>query len=293
MFTSVIVGVDGRAGGRAAITVGGLLSSPDARMTLAHVYGTDWPHADAGRGSLTAQRRESEALLKHERRLAGITAELVATASPTVARGLHELVDRVRADLLVLGSCHHGRVGRVMLGEDTKAALFGATSAVTVAPHGYRPPHTLTRIGVAHDGSVEAARCLAVARELARMHRASISALSVVPMDSVRRGTPISRDWSKVAGRLVGAEARRLNKLPDVDGNAVCGEPGEELARFSDSVDLLIVGSRGYGPLGRLMNGSTTRYLARNAACSLLVTPRGSEARLPEQQLGPHVTSSY
>jgi hypothetical protein len=32
-----------------------------------------------------------------------------------------------------------------------------------------------------------------------------------------------------------------------------------------------IVGSRSYGPVGRLFNGSTSNYLARRARCPLLV----------------------
>jgi len=45
---------------------------------------------------------------------------------------------------------------------------------------------------------------------------------------------------------------------------------------FSASVDLLVVGSRGYGPLGRLVHGSTSHRLARLARCPLLVLPRAA-----------------
>ncbi len=52
------------------------------------------------------------------------------------------------------------------------------------------------------------------------------------------------------------------------------GAPGEQLARFTEEVDLLSVGSRGYGPLGRLLNGSSSSYLAGHARSPLLVLPR-------------------
>ena len=52
------------------------------------------------------------------------------------------------------------------------------------------------------------------------------------------------------------------------------GEPSGELWRFGQELDLLIVGSRGYGPIARLVNGSTSNYLARRAPCPLLVLPR-------------------
>jgi hypothetical protein len=54
----------------------------------------------------------------------------------------------------------------------------------------------------------------------------------------------------------------------------VYGLTGEELAAFGDELDVLVVGSRGYGPVKRLMLGSTSEYLERHARCSLVVIPR-------------------
>jgi hypothetical protein len=54
----------------------------------------------------------------------------------------------------------------------------------------------------------------------------------------------------------------------------VYGLTGEELATFGDQVDILVVGSRGYGPIRRLVLGSTAAYLERHARCSLLVLSR-------------------
>ncbi len=83
----------------------------------------------------------------------------------------------------------------------------------------------------------------------------------------------------------------RMKQLPDVDGDAVYGLAGEELAAFGDRVDILVVGSRGYGPVKRLVLGSTSDYLQRHAHCALLVLPRaaatgstGDRTRLPVSQ---------
>ena len=59
---------------------------------------------------------------------------------------------------------------------------------------------------------------------------------------------------------------------------AVYGLAVEELAAAGDRVDLLVVGSRGYGPLRRLVLGSTSDYLERHARCSLLVLPRAADS---------------
>jgi hypothetical protein len=78
-----------------------------------------------------------------------------------------------------------------------------------------------------------------------------------------------------------------MSKL-DVEGRAVYGLAGEELAAFGDQVDLLVVGSRSYGPVKRLVLGSASDYLQRHARCSLLVLPRvaidsGEDSTLPRR----------
>jgi hypothetical protein len=50
-------------------------------------------------------------------------------------------------------------------------------------------------------------------------------------------------------------------------------------------VDLLIVGSRSYGPIGRLFHGSTSNYLQSHARSPLIVLPRGSTAATPNIDL--------
>jgi hypothetical protein len=59
-----------------------------------------------------------------------------------------------------------------------------------------------------------------------------------------------------------------------VEARVAYGQPADELAAYSASVDLLIVGSRGYGPIGRLVHGSTSQQLARAARCPLVVLTR-------------------
>jgi nucleotide-binding universal stress UspA family protein len=53
------------------------------------------------------------------------------------------------------------------------------------------------------------------------------------------------------------------------------GRSAKQLARNGGSADLLVVGSRVYGPLGRWVHRSTHQKLSRAARCPLLVLPRG------------------
>ena len=73
-------------------------------------------------------------MLDRERELAGIDAQLLVRGARPVGRGLHELAEEQRADLLVVGSTRHAVIGRVLMGDDCRAALDGAPCALGVAP---------------------------------------------------------------------------------------------------------------------------------------------------------------
>jgi nucleotide-binding universal stress UspA family protein len=64
--------------------------------------------------------------------------------------------------------------------------------------------------------------------------------------------------------------------LQDVHGRVAYGGPRQELVKLGKEVDLLIVGSRDYGAIARLVHGSVSRYLVGHATCPLLVLPRGT-----------------
>jgi nucleotide-binding universal stress UspA family protein len=60
----------------------------------------------------------------------------------------------------------------------------------------------------------------------------------------------------------------------ETEGRFLEGPPGEVLATESAELDLLVTGSRGYGPRAAVLLGSTTHTLMRKAACPGLITPR-------------------
>src|SRR5947209_9164870 len=174
MFTNVLVGVDEEQLGRDAIALATQLVEDGGELTLAHIYHGDarvWHGAARSDGMVDRARR----VLEEANQEAGGNAHLRWREAPSVGRGLHELAEAIHADLLVLGSCRHGAVGRVLVGDDTRAALNGAPCGVAVAPAGYADsPARLRRIGVGYDGSPESEHALAVARTLAAEHFAQL-----------------------------------------------------------------------------------------------------------------------
>ncbi len=280
MFNSVLIGVDGRQGGRDAIALAKQLAAPEAMIALAHTFGEEWILGHRSALEEPYQRQDAEDLLAVERDIAGIDAELVTRANVPPGRGLHELAERRGADLLVVGSTRHAVLGRVLMGDDTRAAFNGTPCAIAIAPRGYaQTAHRLGTLGLGYDDSPESECALASARELARRYDAVIKAVWVVSLENVKEESPIPADWPKTAGELVDRCHDRLRQIDDVDGISVYGGPREELARLSHDVDLLIVGSRGYGPMQRMFHGSVSAYLVRHVAGPLLVLPRCAIAR--------------
>lgn len=275
MFTNVLVAVDGQPGGRDAIELAGQLTSPGTRVTLGHVYA--WRHApsipgyDDGEAAEITRARE---LLRAASDEAKLEADLRWIGAESPRRGLHELAAAMGADLLVVGSTRWGPIGRILIGDDTRAALAGAPCAVAVAPAGYADhPRGIRRIGVAYDGSPDSDRALAVARTLAGDHGAALAAMEVVWFPAYLFGRRHAVDSDRIVD-LVDAARDRVDALGGVEPEAAYGQPAEELALWSASLDLLVVGSRGIGPIGRLMRTSTSRELTRRARCPLLVATR-------------------
>jgi len=101
-----------------------------------------------------------------------------------------------------------------------------------------------------------------------------VHALEVVSIPSAAYGGLVAPTIGESIDLMVQEASSRMKALSDVEGRAVYGLSGEELAAFGDEMDILVVGSRGYGPVRRLVIGSTSEYLQRHARCSLLVLPR-------------------
>ena len=285
MFSNVVVGVDEQGSWRDALALAKQLTREDGRLTLAHVYIF---RADPRlrRGYTTedeaAEKHRAEKLLESALSEAGIEAHLRSRGSTSVGRGLHELVEHLGADLLVVGSSPQGLLGRVLLRDDVHAALSGAPCAIGIAPAGYEQHPPIRKVGVGYDGSPESEVALASARKLAAALDATLSGLEVVSLPFWLLIGPVTTDGATIE-EVVNAARERVASLRDIQPNAAYGHPAEELALYSRSVDLLVVGSRGYGPVGRLVHGSIAQKLARTARCALLVLPRGADrAAAPE-----------
>jgi nucleotide-binding universal stress UspA family protein len=74
-----------------------------------------------------------------------------------------------------------------------------------------------------------------------------------------------------------------LAALPeDVDVELEClvGDPARVLLGISADVDVIVCGSRGYGPVRSVLLGSVSRRLLDGARCAVIVVPRPVERPL-------------
>jgi len=217
----------------------------------------------------------------------------------SVAQGIHELAEEESAELVVVGSSHRGRVGRVLAGTVGTRLLHGSPCPVAVAPRGladagqWRP----ATVGIAYDGTPEARAALEEARQVARAARATLKVVAVADVISSPHET-VDLDTFRLA-----SEERAQEWLHEARGalhddftvvtELATGEPGHELEAASERLDLLVLGSRGYGPLRRVVLGSVSSHLVEHCRCPLIVVPRGAEvARVPrEEAAGAAATS--
>ncbi len=289
MFSKIIVGVDEHDGGRDAIALARNLVEPHSQLTLVHIH-AGFPAIGRGtnREFEAVERDRAYALLERARTEAGIDAALTAHGAASVGHGLHELAESLGADLLVIGSNRRSATGRVLIGDDANVALNHAPCAVAIAPAGYaKHAQPLREIGIAYNGSAESEHAIAVARKLAALHGAKLSAFEAVSLPSYAFvGVPAPTE--DIVESLVDDAISRIKALGGIEPHAVYGPARKELAVYGASLDLLILGSRDYGPIGRLVHGSTTHELAHTAPCPVLALTRAVRQHQPIEQLnGP------
>jgi nucleotide-binding universal stress UspA family protein len=219
--------------------------------------------------------------------LADLLAEPGATVLETtihegrsVANGLHDAAVQHGADLIVIGSSRRGLLGRVLAGDDVTATLRAAPCTVAVAPQGFASePHTVAQIGVGYDGTPHAQAAMDMAKAIAAHNGIRVQALGVAtPPQGLISPIGISAVQALEAKRRE-TERCIAELAPGIVARAVDGVADHRLAELSTEVDLLLVGSSRRGAIGRVLLGSTSEALSREASCPLLVVTAPEPSR--------------
>jgi nucleotide-binding universal stress UspA family protein len=295
MYRKIIVGFDGSERAEDALALGKLLArTSGAKLVVAGVFQFD---PLLGGRDPSFQEAEADFAREIERAAAGADAEPEAFPSSSVGRGLHELAEELDADLVVVGSSHRSRAGQVLAGNVGTSLLHGGPCSVAVAPHGFaaRAGERLGEIVVGYDGSDEARLALDEAMKLAQASEALLKVVTVAeppPLVYGKGGGP-DQGWHELAHVVEEMMRERLEeaatRIPsDVRSELVLasGEPATALAeKATHDAALLMLGSRDYGPLRRVLLGSVATALVRSAPCPIIVHPRPAKSAADPREM--------
>ena len=285
----IAAGVDGYPGGNDAVVLAAAIAHvTQAELMLVAVHPDplvvmpeemNWKSLEKQSAALLAEVRDS--LAPH--------ARSVVETGLSVPRALERVVRREHRDLLVVGSSRHGPEGRVRIGKRTRQLLCHFKCALAIAPRGMlnNPDHKFRRIGVGYDGGSESEAALALAGSIALAAGAELHLCGVVDdrvppigwSSVLTTGGAAVRRWEDaVLAETASLRERALAGAKAIGANAhlevLRGRPADALLKLSAEMDLLVIGSRRWGAVARLLLGSTGEALAHDAACPLLVVPR-------------------
>lgn len=292
----IVVGYDGSEQARDGLALTYLLAQAleaDVEVLSVLTYApTEATWTEYGR-----MLRDEEARLAGEARAAllglrGVETVMIPASSP--ARELHDRAEARGASLIAIGSTHRGRAGRILLGTVADRLLAGAPCPIAVAPSRYGAgEHSLGQIAVGYDGSAESEMALTAGVELAALAGGVVRLIVVANPHEAVTAVPMAGGWGGMVTTEEGVERqeRRMQATLEralssiEDGVGATGEvvvdldPKSVILKVSEESDLLLMGSRGYGPLGRVLLGSVSSAVVREAACPVIVTPRSAETQ--------------
>lgn len=288
----IIAGWEGGDRSRDAVRFASALARVSgAELVIAHAYRYDPPfHSSAVdvrmaiRGAALKRLAGAEDALPY-----GARARLEVVESRSPVQGLHDLAEAEHADVIVLGATTKGALELHAVGSVAERLLRSSPCAVAVAPRGFASETdvALHVIGVAFDGSPEAHHAVQIAAELAVAAHATVKLIGVAerPRPPTAGGMGSVYPSPDVDGHYRDALLHELETVADalpeeLRAQVVLadGDPGRELIDRADLLSLLVMGSRGYGPLRRALLGSVSAPVLRAAPCPVLVAPRGNGA---------------
>lgn len=291
---TVLAGFDGTEGSEPGLRLGATIARTlKARLVIAAVvdYETLTPTLAPVPAVPVARyeelrQRQLEQIFARVREILGPMPFERRELAGSAARALNDCAIDDGADLIVLGATHHGLLGRVFPGSVGQKLLNGAPCPVAVAPAGWAAER-IGSVRVGFDGGEESRAALRTAASVAAAARASLELLTVLPTHLVLGGRLLDdeemRGWYR--DHLDEAVAQLPGHAPSGCLLEHGGGVAETLRAVCDPHDLLVIGSRGFGPLGRVLLGSISAKLLIGPACPVIVVPRPDAAadRQPEE----------
>ena len=288
----ILVGYDPRTFDHAPVNFGVAAAAfTGAPLIIASVYAGGAFIGEMGSGHMDEELAGDAGVpLEHLRRQLEeqqVRAEYRPLQGTSPPAALHRAAEEFDAGLLVIGSTDRGGVGQVLPGSTAERLMHGAPCPVTVVPTGWERGGGLKTLGVAFADTPEGRQALEGAVALARRAGAKLRVLAAVKPHHFGRGAggrPGAEETTyDQAGVDTNAAMRKVLEELTAGGDAVDVEfdisaqhPADFLIAASENVDLLICGSRGYGPQRAVLLGGVSRKVTAAARCPVIVLARGA-----------------
>jgi nucleotide-binding universal stress UspA family protein len=280
-----LVGYDGSHASRAAVAFAARLAEATGAEALAvNVYEAAAHVGVRGVAIPGADLIEADVRRAAERRLEELTVPGVAGvvhSAGSAAEGLHQLADDREAALVVVGRTHQGNLARHTRGSVAGRLLRGLPCPLAVVPEGEAT--TPRTIAVGYDASPEAQTALTFATGLTERLGARLMLVGVAEPGTYANPEVSPDTWQtareQLSASLEDAASRLRDGGLDVSCRLLAGDAAQQLLDFAeDGADLLVVGSRGFGPLHATIAGSVSSRVADAAPCPVIVVPRAASA---------------
>ncbi|MGZ4332477.1 MAG: universal stress protein [Solirubrobacteraceae bacterium] len=287
-LTHIAAGADGSDEGRDAVALAaGLASLTGAGLSLVNVFPTTL-FPTTGTSDRATLRKQADESLRRDRDELAPDAIIHSVPDLSVSRALMHFAQETHVDMMVIGSSRDAPSGRARIGRRGRQLLHDMPFALALAPHGSRGrKFAVGRIGLGDDGGHEAEVARDVALKLCRAAGGTLVIKSVIddnypilsgraPIALPEYEDGLEQERSQVQTKL---EQRAAHLDVPTEISSVLGDPGHELRSLSDHVDLIVVGSRRWGLLARIVTGGVGETLVADAGCAVVIAPRPSEEK--------------
>lgn len=281
----LIVGYDGGSTGRDALHFGvrWAMASGDRLVVVTVHPGAADPGIQRVDAEWAAYEREqAQAVLEEAKTLlpGSVDAEFVRVDASSSSAGLYRLVEG-GGTMLVLGARKARGLRRTYPGTTAERMLHGASIPVTVVPSDYakQPLEPLRRVVVAFVDTPDGHAAVETAARIAKHLSGELTVLTVVPDTRVSpaMGEPhrFATDQDADYRTALDAAVASVDAGVTVTGRLMQGPVIEALVDIEPAeADLLLLGSRGYGPLASVLLGGVSSRVVRHARVPLGVVPR-------------------
>lgn len=214
-------------------------------------------------------------------RAAGITCDAIAVDGNNPAARIVEAIERVGADLVVMGT--HGRHGfeRLLLGSVAERVVRTAPCPVVTVP----PPTVTTsalpfkRVVCAVDFSESSTHAVHFARQLAKESNSTLTLVHVLEWPPENEALAMFDMTAYRDAVRTDAEERLAALANDPEYGPtppavrlVTGKPYTQILAVAaeEQADIVVLGVHGRSPIDLMLFGSTTNQVIRQATCPVL-----------------------